>query len=77
MPPAPPLLRPPSGGFRFGSFPITAASHSLAPALPALGLDFAIVRRRADERWEEADPSESVWVLLRGSAVIEFDGRSM
>ncbi len=44
-------------------------------AVPDLGIDFGLLRPREGEVISEAHASESVWVLLRGAAELEFAGQ--
>jgi 5-deoxy-glucuronate isomerase len=70
------LLSGPRSGFPLGFTPITRATASAHPDVPDLGLDFGLLKARFGDVHEESNPHETVWVLLRGEAEVEFDGQS-
>jgi 5-deoxy-glucuronate isomerase len=71
------LLPAPASGFPAGLSRITDALGSIATAVPDLAIDFGLVRMRMGEVLTEAHANETVWVLLRGSAELEFGGQRM
>jgi len=75
MPPARELLSAPRPGFSTGYSPITQSAGPLADAFPDLKIDFGLRRMGPNEAIAETDQRESVWVLLRGSAHLEFGGQ--
>jgi 5-deoxy-glucuronate isomerase len=73
MLPLPTWVAAPRAGFTAGFTAVTSAAGHLPPI--TLGLDFGICRMAANETISECDARESAWVLLRGSAGLEFAGR--
>ncbi|MSU51647.1 MAG: 5-deoxy-glucuronate isomerase [Opitutus sp.] len=68
------LLPGPRSGFPAGLTVVTSASGASPVAVPDLKIDFGLVTLRSGEVLTETHASESVWVLLRGAAEIDFDG---
>jgi 5-deoxy-glucuronate isomerase len=68
------IPRPPSDRAD-GYTPVTRARNGASNPFPELGIDFGLQPFRAGEALRETDPSETVWVLLRGSAELEFGGK--
>jgi 5-deoxy-glucuronate isomerase len=65
-----PLVAGPRAGFTRGWTPITSEhENGLGP-----GLDFGVRVMLEGEKLEEAEPKESVWVLLGGEAEVRLDG---
>lgn len=60
-----------------GFTPITRATGEGRDVVPKLEIDFGLRTMVAGETLSEAHPSESVWVLLRGAAELEFSGRTV
>lgn len=73
MLPAHALLPGPRTGFPAGFTAITRAERSPQSAVPDLGIDFGVLKAGAGHIHEESHASESVWILLRGEAEVEFD----
>src|SRR5215207_7856404 len=65
-----PLPHPVASGFA----PITTRGGQAPEAVPGLGIDFGLRSRKAGETTTETHPDESVWVLLHGTADLEFAG---
>jgi 5-deoxy-glucuronate isomerase len=74
MNPADALFRGPPAEFPHGYTGITRAADASDARGPATGLEFGIQRLKPGEHLRETSPFETVWVLLRGRAEIEFDG---
>ena len=66
------LLPAPRSGFPLGYTPITRATPSAHPSAPDLGVDFGVLTARSGDVHQESHASETVWVLLRGEAEVEF-----
>lgn len=69
------LMRAPRAGFPLGYTPIThafAADWSLSTELK---IDFGVRKSHAGEVISEVAAGETVWVLLRGAAKLEFNGQ--
>lgn len=63
----------PARGFSLGSFRVTDEGETgLDP-----GMDFSVERLAAGEMRAETHAKESAWVLLAGSATLEFAGRTV
>lgn len=75
--PFPSLLRAPLSASGSGFIPVTKRQDSLPGAPFNLGLDFALWREKGGALFEERSPLESAWVLLQGSAELEWpNGRA-
>src|SRR5262245_26460958 len=69
------LLPCPRSGFPPGFTWITDAGVAFPPTVPDLKIDFGLFKPRHGEEFAETHASESVWVLMRGRAEVEFAGR--
>ncbi len=76
MPPSPALLHRPPGGFPRGFTAVTSRTEPAATAVPDLNIDFGLLRPQAGAEIRETHALESVWVLLRGAAELEWEGRT-
>ncbi len=77
MLPAHALLPGPRTGFPRGLTSITDAANSRPTAVSDLAIDFGLYKMNATEIFTETHPSETVWVLLKGDAAVEFSGRTV
>lgn len=75
MPSVDALLPGPRAGFPSGYTPVTHATGPDLPAVPDLKIDFGLLRLVVGEVYTETHASETVWVLLNGSAELEFPGQ--
>src|SRR5689334_19615750 len=64
------LIRSYRGGLRAGFSPILGEDDQVDP----VGFDFGIQRLGAGEEVVEANPKESVWILLDGEAQVSLAG---
>jgi 5-deoxy-glucuronate isomerase len=77
MPSTPPqaLYRGPANGFAAGYTSIIREADQPGPGRPSM--DFGLHRQGSGERLAETPTKETAWVLLRGSAEVEFGGQSV
>lgn len=68
------LISAPRSGFPSGYSPVTSATGAPLRCVPDLQIDFGLFTFVAGDFHTETHPLESVWVLLRGSADVEFPG---
>jgi 5-deoxy-glucuronate isomerase len=75
MPSVNALLPGPRSGFPAGFTRITDGLGAIPTAVPDLKIDFGVLQLGADEVFADTHASESVWVLLQGSAELEYAGQ--
>ncbi len=75
MPPSAFRLAGPPAGFTSGSTVITPADLTGDTSGRETGMEFGLLRQHPGELHREASALETAWVLLRGTAVLDFDGR--
>jgi 5-deoxy-glucuronate isomerase len=75
MPPVHSVLRGPRTGFPSGLTPVTKAAGAVPSKTAEPQIDFALLKPRAGEIFQESHPSETAWVLLHGAAEVELAGQ--